>query len=245
MLPEEFKKPSAAKRGWPVHEWLRSVQVDMAGRIGEYNALTLMLCVLGPFREVVATNIVVRYWEETGEARATHVGFTPGLGIWVECQDPRWKEPDVVVRLDKGIGIRTYTLQGYVWCPSRTCVCRCVLAHVGGIPMQGRAAEWRYAAGNYAREYGFASLWVPANVSGHISRCEGGIHPRRIPTKSMPVWLRRAGYSTRDITDTCGWVHPDRNGCLQPLCFYGGGHANADKAESAAQAAAVFAAFHF
>lgn len=56
---------------------------------------------MGPFRVISATNLVVRYQVEIGEVTATSAVFLPGLEIWVERQHPRWKEPYVMVLLER------------------------------------------------------------------------------------------------------------------------------------------------
>jgi len=218
VMKREFKKPSRAKRGWAIQEWRKVVRCFSSDRVGRHNALVVMLCALGPFRPVAATNITVRYEVRRDGEGKKWVRYLQGSGIWVERLDPRWPRPYIVVHLKRDKNVHASKVR-FVPIPD---VCMGIhpvemledyLVKVGP-PSGGRLLvapqgttgfrKTRYTAccALFKRLHNAAF----PNSGDHMV---GGGTPR----KSMPMWMWRAGHSRRKIADVCGWSIRDKRAC--------------------------------
>jgi len=218
VMKREFKKPSRAKRGWAVQEWKKIILGFSKGRTGQHNALVVMLCALGPFRPVAATNITVKYEIRRNGAGKPCVRYLGGSGIWVERSDPRWPRPYIVVHLKRDKNVNASKVR-FVPIPD---VCmgvrpvRMLEDYLVGVgpPSGGKLLVAPHGASGFrnTRYTACCALFKRMHNTAFPNlgddRVGGGT-----PRKSMPVWMWRAGHSRRKIADVCGWSIRDKRAC--------------------------------
>lgn len=209
-----------------MREWLHFDWLDVVGRTGAHNASTLILCGLGPFCAITATNNGYRL------ERAARVAFLSSLGMWVQSQDPSKKEPYVGLRLER---------VGTVQAPSVRLVpspCRCMgLFSVRMMEAYLREDEPMSSGSLLMALQGSAGFRGSSYVCGLVSFTDP--ISRGSLCKTLTVWLWRAGCNKRKIADNCRRVHSD--GDTRPLLLHGGTQATTHEGRSASQTVAGFA----